>query len=514
MTKRLRPAATTSVLAMTRIWPAAPERVAPVIRDLVLRYRDLPRLERLIERLERCRDDEAFRASPAGERILPLLPQLAEVTAALPRIKSGAEAQLQLAEGVAALQRSLSEANGASLESMYAVVPDGLKDFVELGYNSMNRPLVRPFEALLYRHGYDSSTERLHFFTKTTDEEYVPFRLPHGDEISWHTPFANRQMDRLFSGCSDEELAALLAMERDDPRLTRFFAEETAPVSRPAETGLSVRYFGHATVLVEWQGLSVLVDPLIPSDSSRGGPARFSFDDLPERIDCVLITHAHADHFDISTLLRLRHRVGTLAVPRTSGELGDFSLRLLATAIGFDRVVELGTLDSINIEAMEITALPFFGEHGDLALGKATWLVRAGEERMLFAADSKIVGSNVFARIRRFTGAIQTVFVGTCCRGDSVAHHYAHLFAWSSDTTAMADRRTDGADSKMAWSLLQAVGAERLFVYALGLEPWNFGLLGRPPAEYVSEAAKLVDRARSAGFREARVLDGAERIIL
>lgn len=37
--------------------------------------------------------------------------------------------------------------------------------------------------------------------------------------------------------------------------------------------------------------------------------------DLPERIDYVVLTHNHADHVLIETLLALRFRVDTIVMP-------------------------------------------------------------------------------------------------------------------------------------------------------------------------------------------------------
>jgi L-ascorbate metabolism protein UlaG (beta-lactamase superfamily) len=75
-----------------------------------------------------------------------------------------------------------------------------------------------------------------------------------------------------------------------------------------------VTWIGHASVLIQTQGLNILTDP-VWSDKAGPlgtGPRRvaapgIAFDDLP-RIDLVLVSHNHYDHLDKATLARLWRR--------------------------------------------------------------------------------------------------------------------------------------------------------------------------------------------------------------
>ena len=117
-------------------------------------------------------------------------------------------------------------------------------------------------------------------------------------------------------------------------------------------------------MLIEWNGVAVLTDPWVGGRSTEGGRERFSFDDLPEKIDFALITHCHHDHFVPETLVRLRHRIECLVVPRSYGLFyTDVSLKLAAKRIGFKNVVEMDSLDSIAVPNGEIISVPFLGEH-------------------------------------------------------------------------------------------------------------------------------------------------------
>lgn len=84
------------------------------------------------------------------------------------------------------------------------------------------------------------------------------------------------------------------------------------PPPRVAGSALRVTFVNHATVLVQTEGLNILIDPVWSARVSplawygpkRHRPPGIRFEDLP-RIDLVLISHNHYDHMDLSTLRRL-----------------------------------------------------------------------------------------------------------------------------------------------------------------------------------------------------------------
>ena len=91
----------------------------------------------------------------------------------------------------------------------------------------------------------------------------------------------------------------------------------------PRSDALRATLVGHATLLYQVAGVSILVDPVW---SHRASPFRFAgpfrrnvpgvaLADLPE-LDAVLVTHGHYDHLDRATLRRLRPR-------RTIAPLGN-----------------------------------------------------------------------------------------------------------------------------------------------------------------------------------------------
>jgi L-ascorbate metabolism protein UlaG (beta-lactamase superfamily) len=111
-------------------------------------------------------------------------------------------------------------------------------------------------------------------------------------------------------------------------RILRFFLTDGRPVwpddvpitpSRPTARvegeAMRVTWIGHATALVQTEGLNILTDPIWSdraSPVSGIGPKRHRqpgvrFEDLP-KIDLVLLSHSHYDHMDIPTLRRLWER--------------------------------------------------------------------------------------------------------------------------------------------------------------------------------------------------------------
>jgi L-ascorbate metabolism protein UlaG (beta-lactamase superfamily) len=89
----------------------------------------------------------------------------------------------------------------------------------------------------------------------------------------------------------------------------------TVPPRRVDGSEMRVTWVGHATVLVQTQGLNILTDPVWSDRTSPVsflGPKRVRapgvrFDDLP-RIDLILVSHNHYDHMDVATLRRLWRR--------------------------------------------------------------------------------------------------------------------------------------------------------------------------------------------------------------
>lgn len=437
---------------------------------------------------------------------------------------------LGMARDLTAFQNELMQtASGQSIEAYYAHIPDSLRGFVELGYDYHNHPVVKCIESLVYESAYYKREAQSLRMCAIEHDDARPYymstpRLADAEDIAWNIPFESSQIDELFRLDIEPQplntICHLLGLtSQDESRLLPLLSSTPSVHAQPwTGAGLRLRYFGHACVLLEGNGLSILTDPFISISPRQGGIERLTFTDLPAKIDYVLITHGHHDHFVFESLLRLRHRIGTLVVPRSSGIFhGDLSLRQLAQKLGFQRVQELDTLDSISFSGGKITSIPFFGEHCDLLHAKSGYVVSFGDERILFAADSCCLDQRVYENVRKILGPIATVFIGMECIGAPLSWVYAPLLPVKPERNHDQSRRSHANDAASALTLLQAVGAQSAYIYALGREPWLKYFMALIPTDddpYVQEVNKLIAATQVQGGIDVQMLYGKEDLYL
>jgi len=515
--------ASTAIEPLVNKWVAWSNVLAPVVSSLHLRnyqsnllrsYLDSPQ-----SHAEACRNPRLR----SGRVVDVSVARAAEVRDFLLNTEAEQADNLRFAESVIAFHNQLSsQADGLSLDSYYEKLPPELSGYVELVYDYYDHPIVRFFEGLLYQSDYyKKQLQSFRIFRQRDDSR--PFfmntpRLPQPEEIHWSVPFESKQVDELSRlDTTPQELGYIrellgLPSSAESSLLPLLTTKELPEYETWQGTEPRIRYVGHACVLIEWNGVSILTDPCLGVSPAAVDTERLTYENLPDRIDYVLVTHAHHDHFCVESLLRLRHKIGCLVVPRSNGIFyGDLSLKLCAQAIGFKRVLEIDALESISVADGEIIGIPFLGEHADLPHSKSAYIVRAGQHRILFAADSDCLDPEMYRNIRRVIGPIQTVFLGMECVGAPLTWTSGSILPRQPRHSISQSRRYKGCDSNRGLSLLQAVGAERLYVYAMGLEPWLEFLLGlayTPDATQIKEAQRFLSLARESGLVEARLLKG------
>jgi len=175
------------------------------------------------------------------------------------------------------------------------------------------------------------------------------------------------------------------------------------------DTELTAAWIGHATVLINFFGIKILTDPvLFPRIGIRLpgftiGPKRLTapaleFHELP-KIDVVLLSHAHFDHFDLRTLHRFDETTCVVTAPNTADLLKWTRLR---------DVTELrwGEEKSLTTSAGAVTISAFQVKHWgarkqrDTYRGYNGYVMESrsrGRRRILFGGDTTM--TNTFAEL-------------------------------------------------------------------------------------------------------------------
>ncbi len=465
-------------------WYAWPHLVAPATAALNAKHRHLRILDSYLaapEIHEAAARDPALRGGPFVDLPKRDLDGIARLRDDTRRRRAD---QLAFADAILDALRLVATADGHALDPLYARLPPSLRGYVELAYSMAHKAELRFIEPLLYRSPHRAADAQSLFLTPGGGDSR-PFalstpRLDRHGAVTLPLDFADPAVDALAALRERprpyDAIAALLRVDGHaaDALRDMFVAEvpPALPITAPASPRW--RYFGHACVLVETPGgQALLTDPFIAPPAAPGSVPRFTLADLPARIDYVVLTHSHQDHLLFEALLALRPRIGTILVPESGGGLADPSLRLMLTACGFPRVVALQPFDRAGAGELAITAVPFLGEHADLDIrGKAAYHVDAAGLSMIFAADSRNLDPPLYAHVRRCLGAPDILFLGMECVGAPMSWLYGPLAPQPIARSIDQSRRLSGSDYGQALQMVRSLGCSRVYVYAMGQEPW------------------------------------------
>jgi L-ascorbate metabolism protein UlaG (beta-lactamase superfamily) len=160
------------------------------------------------------------------------------------------------------------------------------------------------------------------------------------------------------------------------------------------DTGLHAAWLGHTSVLLKIDGTTVITDPVFSARAGIDfGPLTLGLKRIVEpaltvaelpKIDLILLSHAHMDHFDIRSLRRLESFATTVVTAAHTADL----LRVSR----YGAVHELGWGERTRVGPVEIRA--FQVKHWGARMRRDTYrgyngyTIEAGRYRVLFGGDT------------------------------------------------------------------------------------------------------------------------------
>ena len=510
-------------------WYSWIHMIPPATFSLNMKNRYLPILSSYAEFPEMHRELVANPEMRGGPFIDFKEERTEEVVKLQQKTMADCKTHLELAEAIEGISAMLNEkAKGFSLEPLYESIPAPIRGMVELYYDLNGYPAFRIFEGLLYKSKYYREDLQSLAFSRIKKDRNRPFilstpRLTDANTVHTQIPFKSEVIDKLFlskkTGCDPDEIIEELDLDREGSKLFQtFFSDmEQQPYEDYTGKGMRIRYFGHACILIEGKGISILMDPVL-SYTYDSEISRLTYDDLPDKIDYVLITHSHQDHILLETILQIRSKIGTILIARNlDGFLVDPSLRLALHTVGFKNVKEIHEMEEIEIPGGTITGIPFIGEHHDLPIhSKVCYLVKIGEFSFLAMADATNIDDSLYERVRYHTGDVDALFLGMECDGSPPSWVYGPLLPFKISREMDYSRRGRGCNFNEAKKIVDRFGCREVYVYAMGLEPWLKHILNLEYTEQsnpIIQARKLIDYCRGRGIN-SEMLFGEKEILL
>lgn len=163
-------------------------------------------------------------------------------------------------------------------------------------------------------------------------------------------------------------------------------------------SGLRITWFGHASSLIEIDGVTLLIDPVWDERAAPtqwAGPRRFfppplALEELPP-VDAILISHDHYDHLGAGTIRRLARMENTQQT-RWITALGVGTI-LSSMGVAPARTTELDWTEEIQVGSLTVTALPARHFSGRSLFNRfetlwASFALIGPKHRIYYGADS------------------------------------------------------------------------------------------------------------------------------
>ncbi|KAK5110828.1 hypothetical protein LTR62_005539 [Meristemomyces frigidus] len=168
-----------------------------------------------------------------------------------------------------------------------------------------------------------------------------------------------------------------------------------SPKGSAGNENASIYFIGTATTILEWEGIRILTDPnfLHAGDHVHLGPGvtatrqtnpAIDLHELP-RIDAVLLSHYHADHFDQEVEASLRRDLPIISTPHAK--------ECLVVKKGDDRFTDVYDLDFFQNMMLDIKTLAAASDSGKSPAIKVTGMPGKHVPDGLLSRANEILGA-------------------------------------------------------------------------------------------------------------------------
>ena len=193
-------------------------------------------------------------------------------------------------------------------------------------------------------------------------------------------------------------------------------------LAKPVAPGLRTWWLGHASVLIELDGVRILTDPVLSQRASPFqfiGPARLHPVPLAleqwNNIDAVVISHDHFDHLDMDTV---RH----LAQGGTHFYVGlGIGAHLERWQVPSAQIHEMDWWEQATIKGVVIHCTPARHYSGRTSMNNSTlwasWMLKGPTHSAYFSGDTGYAGH--FKAIRERLGAPEMALIKVGAYGDT-----------------------------------------------------------------------------------------------
>jgi N-acyl-phosphatidylethanolamine-hydrolysing phospholipase D len=227
-----------------------------------------------------------------------------------------------------------------------------------------------------------------------THNAYYDSHKPHHSREGFHNNYPGREPDM---GDFFRWQWQRLLREAPEHRADLVPWQPTHSAQLATSQGLHATWLGHASVLLNSQGVRVLTDPIFSeraSPLSWLGPKRLTPSPIsPEKmpfVDAVVISHNHYDHLDLPSLKQLNAQAG--GPPLFIVPLGNAAL---LRQHGISHIKELDWWESVTLrDELRITLVPTQHWSKRYLLGdrnEALWggyVIQHRSKQALFAGDT------------------------------------------------------------------------------------------------------------------------------